>query len=109
MLKHENHCVGCPDGIPCLGSSCPYISVTVYYCDRCGYDNAEYEYDDEDICEECLKKQIVHEWEFKTKDEKRKLLSVNEDITEEELDDIFESDCTLHEKIEILDMYVIKR
>jgi hypothetical protein len=109
MIKYENWCVGCPDGMPCLGSSCPYINVTVYYCDSCGCDGAEYEYDGEDICQECLNKLLIRKWGLQDIEEKKRLLSVEEDFTEEELDDLFDTDFTLNEKIELFDMYVIKR
>lgn len=54
MIKYENECVGCPDGMGCLGSSCPNINVPRVYCDSCG-DEAEefYNYDGEWLCKEC--------------------------------------------------------
>ena len=30
MLKIEDHCVGCPDGVPCSGSSCPNRNLLVW-------------------------------------------------------------------------------
>jgi len=35
MLRTEDHCVGCPDGVPCLGVACPSRNVPVWYCDKC--------------------------------------------------------------------------
>lgn len=57
MLVYEDHCVGCPPGVHCLGPTCPNRNVPVPYCDRCGDALDEiYEYEGEEICEECLKK-----------------------------------------------------
>lgn len=39
MIKYENHCCDCAvPGYPCIGSSCPYVNVPVYYCDICDND-----------------------------------------------------------------------
>lgn len=35
MLRIEDHCVGCPDGVPCLGAACPNRNAPVWYCDEC--------------------------------------------------------------------------
>ncbi len=59
MRKYENDCVGCPDGMGCLGSSCPYVNVPHDYCDTCGEDGAEYRIDGEDYCEDCAKKYLT--------------------------------------------------
>ena len=56
MLKYEDHCVGCSDGLPCLGSRCPNKNVPVYYCDECGEEMDEVYEDGDELCEECLKK-----------------------------------------------------
>lgn len=51
----KSQCVHC--GLPCLGSDCPNCKVAKYYCDNCGDDVAElYEYDGEQLCEDCLLK-----------------------------------------------------
>ena len=58
MVREENQCVGCSDGMGCLGSACPNRNVEVTYCDRCGEEidsNEVYEVDGEDLCEDCLK------------------------------------------------------
>lgn len=54
MIKYENDCVGCPDGVPCLGSSCPNKNVPHYYCDDCGNEDDLYEFDGEQLCAECV-------------------------------------------------------
>lgn len=54
MIKFENECVGCPPGMGCLGSSCPYSHVPHLFCDECGeeeetlYDTARGQ-----LCEKC--------------------------------------------------------
>ena len=54
MHKTENECVSC--GLPCWGDSCPYRNVTRYYCDKCGEELSDiYDYDDMELCEDCLK------------------------------------------------------
>lgn len=58
MVKLENDCVGCPDGIPCFGNSCTMKNVPHYYCDKCGDEAKLYEYEDEQLCEACLLKRI---------------------------------------------------
>lgn len=52
MIKYENDCVSC--GFPCKFNSCPYYSAPHYYCDRCGDEDELYEYEDEQLCENCL-------------------------------------------------------
>jgi hypothetical protein len=55
MMKIEDHCVGCPPEMGCIGSLCPYNEVEVHYCDRCGAELDDiYRWDDEELCEECL-------------------------------------------------------
>lgn len=57
MLVYEDHCVGCPPGVGCIGPTCPNRHVPVYYCDQCGDEMDDvFEHDGEEICEDCLKK-----------------------------------------------------
>lgn len=55
MIKFENECVGCPKGMGCLGSGCPYSHVPHLECDNCG-NEVEKLFDTEDgqLCEECV-------------------------------------------------------
>ena len=49
MIKYENHCCSCAvPAYPCIGNSCPYMNVQVYYCDQREEDihTVVYEYDD---------------------------------------------------------------
>ena len=54
MIVVENECVDC--GLPCIGSSCKYFSVSRYYCDQCKDENVLYEFDGQQLCMECLLK-----------------------------------------------------
>ena len=55
MVKYENECVCCPPGMGCLGDSCPNRNVMHLYCDKCKDDvEVLYDYDGEELCEECL-------------------------------------------------------
>lgn len=58
MVNYENHCVSCHRELGCLGSTCPYINVPVYYCDECGCDNASYEIEGEHFCETCAERYL---------------------------------------------------
>lgn len=73
MEKIENHCVSCD--LYCLGKSCPYVDVTVYYCDQCG-DYAKYRIDGEDYCEDCAEEYIKTAWDDLTLEEKAKALDI---------------------------------
>ena len=55
MIKLEDECVGCPPDIGCLGSSCPYKDVPRFYCDKCGFEEDLYWYDNEQLCIDCIK------------------------------------------------------
>ena len=54
----ENDCVGCPPELGCIAEACPYRNALHIYCDICG-DDAVYQIDDEELCEECAKKRIL--------------------------------------------------
>ncbi len=58
MIRYENHCVGCPPDIGCIGSACCYRHVPVPFCDKCGdeIDGDAYEGDDMMLCEDCFLK-----------------------------------------------------
>lgn len=74
MKRIENHCVDC--GLPCLGRSCPYNSVPVYYCDECG-EYAEYRIEDSDLCDSCAKEHLQEVFDNLTITEKAELLEVS--------------------------------
>lgn len=54
MIKTENECVSC--GKPCLGTACPYMNVTRFYCDECGSEETLYDVDGDQLCLDCLLK-----------------------------------------------------
>lgn len=58
MKRIENDCVGCPPEMGCLGSSCPYRNNPHYYCDQCGEEKPLYHFDDEELCIDCIEKQL---------------------------------------------------
>lgn len=59
MKKIENECVGCTDtGMRCLGNSCPNRNVIRFYCDRCKEEATLYYWNDEELCQECLIKEM---------------------------------------------------
>ena len=55
MKRIENECVGCPDGMGCLGVSCPNRNVPRFYCDNCGAEETLYEFEGGEFCIECIK------------------------------------------------------
>lgn len=55
MTRTENDCVGYPDGLPCMGNSCPNRNIVHHYCDKCGDEvSTLYVFDGVEYCEECL-------------------------------------------------------
>jgi len=58
MRQYEDECVSC--GLPCLGNNCPNRKVLRIYCDKCK-DYADYSFDDEDLCADCLEKELNNE------------------------------------------------
>lgn len=57
MLRTEDHCVGCPDGVPCLGVACPSRNVPVWYCDKCENECSRGELrilDGKQLCYDCF-------------------------------------------------------
>ena len=56
MVKYENECVGCSTIFGnCLGKACPNRNVPRYYCDECGEEDDLYDFDDRQLCIECIK------------------------------------------------------
>ena len=60
MKKRESECVCCPPELGCLGAACPKMNIERVYCDECG-NEAEYEYEGEDYCEDCLIAQLIED------------------------------------------------
>lgn len=77
MRRFENQCVGCPEGVGCLGADCPYINVPIYYCDQCEKNEAYYRMDGSDYCEKCARKYIDELFHDLTIAEQAKILDIN--------------------------------
>lgn len=75
MHRIENECVDC--GLPCLGNSCPYRNVLVYYCDVCGGEGADYTIDGEDYCEDCAKEYMKDAFDDLTLSEQAEVLNID--------------------------------
>jgi len=75
MLKLENQCVDC--GLPCIGNSCHYRNVPVYYCDECGSPEAKYKIEGTDVCEDCALKILNEIFNDLSIREKAELLDVD--------------------------------
>lgn len=56
MKTYTNECVDC--GLPCLYNSCPYYNVERFFCDKCKKEDTLYEYDGQELCIECIVKQL---------------------------------------------------
>ena len=72
--RYESDCVGCD--LPCIGLSCRYYRVAVDSCDVCGNDDAKYNVDGTDYCEECLEQMINEEWEDLDLEQKAEYLDI---------------------------------
>lgn len=57
MIVIEDECVGCPTGMGCMGSACPYQNVKHYICDKCDdeFDKLYY-YEGRELCLDCIEK-----------------------------------------------------
>ena len=59
MVKYEDECCGCAvPAYPCLGSTCPNRHVAHHYCDDCGDETQLYEWDDKELCLDCIEKYL---------------------------------------------------
>lgn len=69
MERIENHCVGCPKEMGCLGSACSVRNVKVTYCGVCGEEICDeiYNVDEEDLCKECFAEYLVESYKDKYK------------------------------------------
>ena len=78
MIKYENHCCGCAvPGYPCIGDSCPYVDVPVYYCDNCNDETyAQYNIEDNHYCEEHAKEYVRKIFDELTISEQAEVLDI---------------------------------
>ena len=59
MKRLENECVGCTSiGLHCIGSSCPKLNVPHWYCDDCEEEKQLYHFDGQELCIDCITKQL---------------------------------------------------
>jgi hypothetical protein len=56
VVKTENECCDC--GLPCIYEGCQHYQVTRYYCDVCGCEDVLYEWDDQQLCIDCIKQRL---------------------------------------------------
>lgn len=79
MIRYENHCCDCAvPGYPCIGDSCPYVNVPVYYCDICDNDtHAEYDIEGEHYCEIHAKACLKEIFEELTLSEQAEVLKID--------------------------------
>lgn len=79
MIRYENHCCDCAvPGYPCIGNSCPYVNVPVYYCDHCDDDAyAECDIEGEHYCKDCAKTYLKEVFDDLTLLEQAEALGVN--------------------------------
>lgn len=55
MIVIEDECVGCPTGMGCMGSACPYQNVKHYICDKCDDEFEKiYYYEGRELCLDCI-------------------------------------------------------
>ena len=62
MKTIENDCVDC--AIPCI--DCGRKRTVHYYCDKCGEEaSVLYEFDNDELCKDCLIEEIFNSNEYK--------------------------------------------
>lgn len=56
MVRYENECCDCASpGYPCLGSTCPNLRVTRFYCDHCKKEVEKlWYYNGLEMCQDCI-------------------------------------------------------
>lgn len=58
MIEYENECIGCPPEMGCMGDACRNRNVPHYYCDECGEEDTLYKFNGEELCVDCLLRQL---------------------------------------------------
>lgn len=54
MKVVENECIGCPKEFECCGKNCGNRNIPHYYCDRCDEETILYQYNEEELCIDCI-------------------------------------------------------
>ena len=64
MIEYKDECIGCPDGMGCLGDACPYGKMPLTYCDDCGQEDTLYAFSDTDeqLCQNCMEEALNKAW-----------------------------------------------
>lgn len=84
MIIYENHCCDCAvPGYPCIGDSCPFVNVPVYYCDFCDDIYAEFVINEGHYCRKCAEKCLEEEFRSLTILERAKILEIELESLEE--------------------------
>ena len=80
MIHYKDECVGCPDGMGCLGDACPYGKMPITYCDECGQEDVLYTFSntDEQLCRNCMEEALNKAWAEMSFAEKRDVFDVKE-------------------------------
>ena len=80
MIEYKDECVGCPDGMGCLGDACPYGKMPITYCDECGQEDVLYTFSntDEQLCQNCMEEALNKAWVEMSFAEKRDVFDVKE-------------------------------
>ena len=73
MIKITSDCVGCVK--ECIYDACPKYSVEVHNCDNCGKP-AKYVIDNDELCYDCLEREMDDYWSCLSVWEKARLLDV---------------------------------
>ena len=56
MKITQSECMPC--NLPCVGRACKYYEVTRYYCDQCGDETKLYDFDGQELCSDCIARQL---------------------------------------------------
>ena len=56
MIAIESDCVDCD--LPCIYEACRHYRTVHYYCDKCGEEDIIYEFNDEQLCLDCILKKL---------------------------------------------------
>lgn len=57
MRIYTNECCDC-QLLPCLHNSCPNYNVERFLCDECKEETTLYEFDGQELCIDCIIKQL---------------------------------------------------
>ena len=58
MIQYKDECVGCPPYWNCTGNACIYRNIPYTYCDKCKDLTTLYQWDDKQLCKDCLVEEL---------------------------------------------------